>query len=68
MATALSTANVLSLEDHCRRRVDRQLEESVDQDLDGARGRGARVVGQGTDQAFYDHVEWVLELWQEPRS
>jgi hypothetical protein len=65
MATAMSPANVLDLEEHCRHRVDRHLEELLGDDEEGA--LRARVVQEAVDAAFYDHVERVLALWQEPR-
>ena len=68
MAPQVTGANVLSLEDHCRRRVDRHLEELlVEPYVDQDPVRQARAVAEAIDQEFHAHLEHVLAAWQEGR-
>ena len=66
MAEAMR-GKVLSLDEHCRRRVNQRLEVLLgEQDLDEEVARRARAASQAIDQELYRHLEEVLELWQHP--
>ena len=64
-----TTVAVLSLEDHCQRRVELHIEEQeLALDFDDSAPRGARVAVDAVEAALHEHIERALELRQQLRQ
>ena len=64
MATTLSSTNVLSLEEHCERLLQRYTEPLLAEDSHSA--HGSRVQ-EAVESGLYGHLWQALETWRQPR-
>jgi hypothetical protein len=63
--TTLSTANVLSLEEHGERLLQLYIEPLLAEDSQSGAGRRAR---EAVDSGLYGHLWQALETWRRPPS
>jgi hypothetical protein len=61
--TRLSTANVLSLEEHSERLLQLYLEPLLAEDSQSGSGRRAR---EAIESGLYSHLWQALETWRRP--
>ncbi len=64
MATAMSSTNVLSLEEHCERLLQRYTEPLLAEDSHSAHGRRAQ---EAVESGLYGHLWQALETWWQSR-
>ncbi len=61
MATQVTDANVLSLEEHCERLLQRYTEPLLAEDSQNTSGRRAQ---EAVKSALYGHLWQALETWR----
>ena len=64
MATAMSSANVLSLEEHCEQLLQRYTEPLLAEDPHSSH---RRRVQEAVESGLYGHLWQALETWRQPR-